>query len=86
MSEWSAYLNLGLSLAGWIFIIWKTGEWITSITFRQWCNRRKESRQQKAINELYDAFELDQIKDGQTLKITTKGSLTIMMVRSEKQC
>lgn len=85
MSEWAKYLNTGLALLGWIYIMFKAGEWITSIGLRKWCKRRKESRKQKAVNELYDAFELDQIKDGQTLKVTTKGNLTIMMVRSEIQ-
>ncbi|QZN97810.1 DUF4752 family protein [Symbiopectobacterium purcellii] len=84
MSEWAEYLNTGLALLGWLYIMVKAGEWLTSTVLKKWCNRRKESRKQKAVNELYDAFQLDQIKDGQTLKVTTKGSLTIMMVRSER--
>ncbi|MEQ9830581.1 DUF4752 family protein [Pectobacterium versatile] len=83
MSEWGEILNTGLALLGWLYIMFKAGEWATSSVLKKWCKRRKESRKQKAVNELCDAFELDQIKDGQTLKVTTKGNLTIMMIRSE---
>ncbi|WP_426578570.1 DUF4752 family protein [Xenorhabdus stockiae] len=34
---------------------------------------------------MYDAFELDQIKDGHTLRIATKGNLVIAMHRSEPE-
>ncbi|MDE1497448.1 DUF4752 family protein, partial [Xenorhabdus bovienii] len=39
----------------------------------------------KAVNELYDAFELDQIQDDQTMKIATKGGLVIMMYRQQSE-
>ncbi|EBQ8762760.1 DUF4752 family protein [Salmonella enterica] len=78
-------LNTGIALAGWLYIMFKTGEWIISHAFRQWDKRRKETRQQKAINELYGAFELGAMNPGDTVKITTKGDLTIMMFRKEAQ-
>ncbi|WP_426345895.1 DUF4752 family protein [Cronobacter universalis] len=79
----STYLNTGLALAGWLYIMFKTGEWIISHALRQWDKRRKHSRQQKAVNELYDAFELADIKPGDTVRVATKGNLTIMMYRTE---
>ncbi|CBJ81010.1 hypothetical protein XBJ2_980004 [Xenorhabdus bovienii str. Jollieti] len=39
----------------------------------------------QAVNKLYDAFELDQIQDGQTMKIATKGDLVIMMYRQQSE-
>ena len=84
MSNLSTYLNTGLALIGWTYIMWKSGEWLMGITLKQWDKRRKISRKQKAVNELYDAFELDTIKDGAQMKITTAKGLVIMMYRQEK--
>lgn len=79
----ATYLNTGLALLGWAYIMLKTGQWITENALRQWDRRRKESRRQKAVNELYDAFELSNLESGSTMRIVTKGELTIMMYRSE---
>ncbi|HHG9769610.1 TPA: DUF4752 family protein [Klebsiella oxytoca] len=67
------------------YIFFKAGEWIISIAAKQWCKRRKESLKQKAVNDLYDAFELSKINPGDTVKITTKGNLRIMMYRESKE-
>lgn len=76
-----AWLNIGLSLLGYMFIMAKTGEWIVSIALKKWSARRKEERKQKAINELYDAFNLGELTEKDTLKAVTKNGLTIMMFR-----
>ncbi|CNK28102.1 Uncharacterised protein [Yersinia frederiksenii] len=75
------WLNVGLSLLGYMFIMAKTGEWIVSIALKKWSARRKEERKQKAINELYDAFNLGELTESDSLKLATKGGLTIMMFR-----
>ncbi|EPA8519149.1 DUF4752 family protein [Klebsiella aerogenes] len=77
------YLNAGLVLLGWIYIMSKTGEWIVKHALKQWDKRRKQSRRQKAVNEFYDAFELNNLEPGSTVRLATKGDLTIMMFRSE---
>lgn len=79
----ATYLNTGLALLGWVYIMFKTGQWITKNALRQWDKRRKESRRQKAVNELYEVFELNKLESGSTMRIVTKGDLTIMMYRSE---
>lgn len=84
MSNLSTYLNTGLALIGWTYIMWKSGEWMMRIALKQWDKRRKISRKQRAVEELYDAFELDTIKDGDQMKITTAKGLVIMMYRQEK--
>lgn len=76
-------LNTGLALMGWLFIMFKTGQWFISVALKQWDKRRKQSRRQKAVNEFYDAFELSSIEPGTTVRLTTKGDLTIMMYRQE---
>ncbi|MDR4898863.1 DUF4752 family protein [Yersinia kristensenii] len=75
------YLNVGLAVAGYLYIMFKTGEWLASIIWKQWDKSKKEERKQKAINELYDAFNLSELTDGDTMKVATKNGLTIMMFR-----
>ncbi|MDM2987658.1 DUF4752 family protein [Citrobacter sp. CK196] len=76
-------LNTGLALMGWLFIMVKTGQWFISVALKQWDKRRKQSRRQKAVNEFYDAFDLSSIEPGTTVRLATKGDLTIMMFRQE---
>ncbi|EAX7731384.1 DUF4752 family protein [Salmonella enterica] len=76
-------LNFGLALMGWLFIMFKTGQWFISIALKQWDKRKKQSRRQKAVNEFYDAFDLSSIEPGTTVRLVTKGDLTIMMFRQE---
>ncbi|MGT3344635.1 DUF4752 family protein [Yersinia enterocolitica] len=75
------WLIAGLSFLGYLYILFKTCEWLASIIWKQWDKSRKEERKQKAINELYDAFNLSELTDGDTMKVATKGGLTIMMIR-----
>ena len=84
MYNLSTYLNTGLALIGWTYIMWKSGEWMMRIALKQWDKRRKISRKQRAVENLYDAFELDTIKDGDQMKVTTAKGLVIMMYRQEK--
>ena len=79
----ATYLNTGLAILGWAYIMVKTGQWITKNALGQWDKRRKQSRRQKAVNELYEVFELNKLESGSTMRIVTKGDLTIMMYRSE---
>ncbi|CNF26902.1 Uncharacterised protein [Yersinia rohdei] len=75
------YLNAGLAVMGYLYISFKTGEWLASIIWKQWDKRKKEERKQKAINELYDAFNLGELTESDTLKVVTKNGLTIFMFR-----
>lgn len=79
----ATYLNTGLALLGWIYIMSKTGDWIIKNLLKSWDKRRTQSRRQKAVNELYEAFELNKIEPGSTVRMATKGGLTIMMMRVE---
>ncbi|WP_338561841.1 DUF4752 family protein [Erwinia sp. E_sp_B04_7] len=79
------WMMVGLMAISYLFITVKTGQWLMWVFLKSWEKLRKQTRQQQAVNDLYDAFDLDQIKDGTTLKVTTKGSLTIMIYRTEKK-
>ncbi|EMM9359826.1 DUF4752 family protein [Klebsiella oxytoca] len=85
MTEATKIMQLIIASIGMLYIFFKAGEWIISIAAKQWCKRRKESLKQKAVNDLYDAFELSKINPGDTVKITTKGNLRIMMYRESKE-
>lgn len=80
-SEISIYLNVFLAVLGYLYIISKASDWLTRIVWRKWDKRKKEERKQKAINELYDAFNLGELTDSDTMKVATKNGLTIMMFR-----
>lgn len=54
----ATYLNTGLAILGWAYIMVKTGQWITKNALRQWDKRRKESRRQKAVNEFMTPLSL----------------------------
>lgn len=75
------YLNVGLAVAGYLYIISKTVDWLARIIWKQWDKRKKEERKQKAINELHDAFNLGELTENDTMKVATKNGLTIMMFR-----
>ncbi|HAT3668913.1 TPA: DUF4752 family protein [Klebsiella oxytoca] len=79
----ATYLNTGLAILGWSYIMFKTGQWIIKNAFSQWDKRRKESRRQKAVNELYDVFELNSLEPGSIIRVATKDDLTIVMYRRE---
>ncbi len=81
LAEW---LVFGLMPIGYIFIVVTAFRWLVSLCFKQWDKRRKQDRKQRAVNELYDAFELDKLTDGTTMRVATKGNLTIMMYRGDK--
>lgn len=78
-------LNTGLAIMGWLYIMFKTGGWIIGIVFKQWSLRRKQEKRQKAVNELYDAFNLSEMEPGGTVRLDTKGDLIILMFRKEAQ-
>ncbi|EPH6014698.1 TPA: DUF4752 family protein [Yersinia enterocolitica] len=80
-SEISIYLNVFLAVLGYLYIISKASYWLTRIIWKQWDKRKKEERKQKPINELYDAFNLGELTDSDTMKAVTKNGLTIMMFR-----
>ncbi|WP_145562344.1 DUF4752 family protein [Yersinia aldovae] len=80
-SEISIYLNVFLAVLGYLYIISKAFDWLTRIVWRKWDKRKKEDRKQKAINELYDAFNLGELTESDTMKVATKNGLTIMMFR-----
>ncbi|EPU8594232.1 DUF4752 family protein [Escherichia coli] len=77
-------LNTGLALFGYFYIMSSTWRWLGSIFLKQWKKRRKQELRQKALEAFYDAFELNSIEPGTTVRVATKGDLMIMMFRQEK--
>lgn len=85
MDEIIKYATIGLVAVGYFWIIAKSVEWFLSLIFRKAFKRKEKDRKQAAINELYDAYELGDMKPGDDLKITTKGGLVIFMYRRPEE-
>nr|WP_025423077.1 DUF4752 family protein [Sodalis praecaptivus] len=82
VSEW---MTIGLMIVGYLYITVRAGGWLTGIFLRQWSKRRKSSRRQKAVDEFYEAFELDKITEGGYLRFAEKGDLIILIYRKEER-
>lgn len=76
--------NAIFSLLGWAYVMFKAGGWAGEIFAKQWCKRRKDTARQKAVDALYDAYELGDIEPKTTVRLATKSGLIIMMFREEK--
>ncbi|EIL5184608.1 DUF4752 family protein [Salmonella enterica] len=83
MKDLSSMLNIGLCFIGYTYIMFKTGQWFVSNFLKQWDKRRKDSQKQKAVNALYEAYELDKVTAGDTVKLATKSGLVIMIYRQD---
>ena len=83
MKDLSSALNIGLCFIGYLYIMFKTGQWVVSNALKQWDKRRKDSQKQKAVNALYGAYELDKVTVGDTVKLATKSGLVIMIYRQD---
>ncbi|MEG2039722.1 MAG: DUF4752 family protein [Hafnia sp.] len=76
-------LNAGLAIIGWLFIMACAGKWLTLTVLKQWDKRRKQTRREKAVAELCDAFDLMNIELWTTVLPASKGDVVIMMYRKE---
>ncbi|QIC11946.1 DUF4752 family protein [Morganella morganii] len=85
MDEIIKYATIGLMAVGYFWIIAKSVEWFLSLIFRKAFKRKEKDRKQAAINELYDAYELGDMKPGDDLKIATKGGLVVFMYRRPEE-
>lgn len=86
MDEIIKYATIGLMAVGYFWIIAKSVEWFFGeVLFRKAFKRKEKDRKQAAINELYDAYELGDMKPGDDLKITTKGGLVVFMYRRPEE-
>lgn len=77
-------LNVGLSLAGWFFIMLKTGEFFIGLVLSQLVKRRKRTRREKALEEFYDAYELGNITPGTATMIPMTGKLEVTVIVQRK--
>ncbi|MEA1624582.1 DUF4752 family protein [Salmonella enterica] len=85
MDEIIKYAPIGLMGVGYFWIIAKSVEWFLNLIFRKAFKRKEKDRKKAAINELYDAYELGDMKPGDDLKITTKGGLVVFMYRRPEE-
>lgn len=81
MGEIIKYATIGLMAVGYFWIIAKSVEWFLGLIARKWTRRMIKDRKQKAVNELYDAYDLSNIKQGGDVKIAMKSGLVILIYR-----
>lgn len=81
--NYADWMTLTLTVIAYLWIIRNSCTWILKVAAREWSNRREKERRQRAVNELYDSFNLDTLESGSTMRITTRGSLLLVMYRAE---
>lgn len=77
-------MMIGMLVISYLYFVSQAVKWFIWTCLKQWDKRRKDTRRQKAVNELYDAFELDKLKDGSMMRVATKGDLNIFIYRGER--
>lgn len=85
MDEIIKYATIGLMAVGYFWIIAKSVEWFLGLIARKWIRRMIKDRKQKAVNDLYDAYDLGNIKQGGDVKIAMKSGLVILIYRQSKE-
>lgn len=85
MDEIINYGSGGLMIIGYAWIIAKSAEWFFSLVARKAIQRMIKDRRRKAVNELYDAYDLGNIKQGGDVKIAMKSGLVILIYRQSKE-
>ncbi|MBB7763641.1 DUF4752 family protein [Escherichia coli] len=78
-------LNTGLALLGWFYIMFSAGKWATSVFLKQWEKHRNQEWRQKAMNEFFGAFNIDNLESGEPARVITRGDIVILVYRSEGQ-
>ncbi len=80
-----AALNTGLALLGWFYIMFRTGRWLSHMFLKKWNKCRKQNQRQKAMNEFSEDFGIDSIEPGEPARVITRGSVVILVYRTEEQ-
>ncbi|HEL7988109.1 TPA: DUF4752 family protein [Escherichia coli] len=78
-------LNTGLALLGWFYIMFSAGRWLSMMFLKKWNKRRKQDERQKAMNAFSEAFGIDSIEPGEPARVITRGSVVILVYRTEEQ-
>ncbi|EFD0040216.1 DUF4752 family protein [Escherichia coli] len=76
-------LNTGLALLGWLYIMFSAGRWLSSVFLKKWDKHRKQEWRQKAMNEFFGAFNIDNLESGEPARVITRGDIVILVYRSE---
>ncbi|WP_097308727.1 DUF4752 family protein [Escherichia coli] len=63
-------LNTGLALLGWLYIMFSAGRWLSSVFLKKWDKHRKQEWRQKAMNEFFGAFNIDNLESGEPARVS----------------
>lgn len=81
--NYADWMTAVLTAIAYLWIVKNSCTWLLKVAAREWSNRREKDRKQRAVNELYDSFDLDTLEPGSTMRITTRGNLVLAMYRAE---
>ncbi|MEO9268630.1 DUF4752 family protein [Serratia ureilytica] len=81
-ASFTDWMVIGLMVVGYLFILFRAGEWFIGILFNS-CNRwvKRKNKQQLAIEDLLDAFP---VKADEAMNITTNGGYRIRITKEKE--
>ncbi|CAI1208110.1 DUF4752 family protein [Serratia marcescens] len=85
-ANFTDYMIIGLMVISYVFILVQAWKWLVLILanrFDRFLNRN--SPKQLAINALYDAFEIQKIKQGDRITVKTINGLCIRISREPRE-
>ncbi len=85
-ANFTDYMIIGLIVISYVFILVQAWKWLVLILanrFDRFLNRN--SPKQLAINALYDAFEIQKIKQGDRITVKTINGLCIRISREPRE-
>ncbi len=85
-ANFTDYMIIGMMVISYVFILVQAWKWLVLILanrFDRFLNRN--SPKQLAINALYDAFEIQKIKQGDRITVKTINGLCIRISREPRE-
>lgn len=79
----SEIMTIGICGVSYVYIAVKAFDWITETFFKGLLKLRRQTREQKAVNEILEVYGVENLSGDESLTITTRSGMTITM-RSNK--
>lgn len=75
----SEIMTVGICGMGYVYIAFKSFDWLASTFAKQLVKLRRETREQKAVNEILEVYGVENLSGDESLTITTRAGMTITM-------
>ena len=81
--DWIAFIQV---LLIWFYMAYRSGQWIVSVAcsngWRWWNRKNKKAR---ALDSFYEAFNLNSLKPGSVVVVTTQSGMTIQIHKPKEE-